>query len=367
MHMSVTTTRRRFAAVFSVLAAATIHAANAQPSAQSVGFLATLGGQVSSVASFNSAGGTNTVAILGTGLFLVTFPGLGNGLTSNVQVNAFETNGTPHICTSQGWGSSNGTDVYAYVGCFDFVGNPYSADFSIFYQARQAAPGGWLGFFWADQPSAPSYTPNTNWNYNNRGGTNTVTRTSTGVYTATFPGLRGGGNPQVTAYSFYGGAAAHCEISSWTAQGTTTAVGVLCFDGRGNPADEYYSLSYNRSALESEGATNGVYGYASKPSASSYTPKFYYSEYGGLYPTAQRQRVFGFPLYSFVISDPNNNTVSPIVGMVTAVGTAGEYCEVEGYDDVSGLGYFDMNLACYDSQERQINARYSAAMFYQVH
>lgn len=364
--MSVTTSVRRAATIFSVLAAAGIHTANAQPGAQSVGFLATLGGSVSTVASFNSAGGTNTVTILGTGLFQVTFPGLGNGLNSNVQVNAYNTNGHPHICTSQGWGSSNSVDVIAYVGCFDFSGNPYSADFSIFYQARHAAPGGWLGFLWADQPTAASYTPNTNWNYNNRGTLNTVTRSGTGVYTATFPNLRGGGNPQVTAYSS-GGAAAHCEISSWTARGATTEVGVLCFDGHGNPADEYYSLSYNRSALESEGATNGVYGYAFKPSASSYTPRFYYSEYGGLYPTAQRQRVFGFPLYSFVVSDPNNNTVSPIVGMVTAVGTGGEYCEVEGYDDVGGLGYFDMNLACYDSQERQINARYSAAMFYNVH
>jgi len=364
--MNANTTGRSFAAIFSILVAASIHAAYAQPG-QTVGYLSTLGGSVSPVSSFNSAGGTNTVTILGTGLFEVVFPGLGNGLNSNVQVNAYETNGHPHICTSQSWGASNGTDVIAYVGCFDFYGNPYSADFSIFYQARHAAPGGWLGFLWANQPTSASYTPDSNWNYNSRGGTNTVTRSGTGVYTATFPGLRGGGNPQVTAYSFYGGAAAHCEISSWTAKGTPTEVGVLCFDGRGNPADEYFSLSYNRSALESEGATNGVFGYAYMPRSSSYTPRFYYSEYGGLYPTAQRQRVSGFPLYSFVVSNPNNNNISPILGMVTAVGTGGEYCEVEGYDDVGGLGYFDMNLACYSPGELQINARYSGAMFYNVH
>jgi len=362
-HMSATTSVRRFATIFSVLAAAGIHAANAQPG-QTVGFLSTFGGAVSSVTSFNSAGGTNTVTILGTGLFEVTLPGLGNGLSSNVQVNAYNTNGSPHICTSQGWGSSNGTDVFADVGCFDFSGNPYSADFSIFYQARNAAPGGWLGFLWADQPTAASYTPNASYNYNNRGGSNTVTRSGTGVYTATFPGLRGGGNPQVTAYSFYQGAGAHCEISSWTATGTTTQVGVLCFDGTGNPADEYYSLSYNRSALESEGATNGVFAFANKPATArytTYTPRFYYSEDGGLYPTAER---FAHGEYSFMVSNPSNNTISPMVGMVTAVGTAGEYCEVEGYDVLTGS--FDMNIACYDTGERSANVRYSGAMFYNV-
>jgi hypothetical protein len=363
-HMSAPTSVRRFA-ILSILAAAGIHAANAQP-AQNVGFFATLGGQVSSVTNFNSAGGTNTMTIVGTGLFQVLFPGLGSGTGSNIQVNAFDTNGSPHICTSQGWGSSNGTDVYAYVGCFDFAGNPYSGDFSIFYQARNAAPGGWLGFFWADQPTAASYTPNTTWNYNNKGGFNKVTRTGTGIYRARFPNLRGGGNPQVTAYSFDQNVAAHCEISSWTAAtGTTTEVGVRCFDGSGNPADEYYSLSYNCSALESEGATNGAYGFAEKPGTAryaTYTPKYPFSEYAGLDVTAER---FALGAYSFMISNPSDHTTLPFVGMATAVGTAGEYCEVEGYDTFTDS--FDMNVACYDTAERSTNARYSGTMLYEVH
>ena len=360
--MNVTTRRRSFAAIVSILAAASIPAANAQP-AQTVAFLGTLGGSISPVLNFNSVGSANTVTIVGTGLFEVTLGGMGNGLNSNVQVNAFSTNGTPHICTSQGWGSNNGVDVVAYVGCFDFAGNPYSADFSLFFQARHAAPGGWLGFLWADQPTAASYTPNSNWNYNNRGTPNTVTRSSTGAYTATFPGLRGGGNPQVTAYSFYGGAAAHCEISTWTATGSTTDVGVLCFDAHGNPADEYFSLSYNRSALESELAINGIVAYANRPAKREYTPRLYYTETGGLYPTTER---FGASpgSYSFVVSNPTNLTISPMLGMVTAVGALGEYCEVDGYDTLSGS--FDMILACYDSEKRGINVRYSAAMFYQT-
>src|SRR5580698_5474659 len=52
-HMRATTNRRTVATLFAVLAAASIHAANAQPR-QEVGFLSTLGGEVSTITSFNS-------------------------------------------------------------------------------------------------------------------------------------------------------------------------------------------------------------------------------------------------------------------------------------------------------------------------
>src|SRR5262249_6615629 len=166
-----------YADVLAIFAAVGVHNANAAPG-QMVGFLSTLGGSVSPISSFNSSGGSNTVTILGTGLFKVTFPGLGNGLNSNAQVNAYNTNGHPHICTSQGWGS-NGTDVTAYVGCFDFSGHPYSADFSIFYQSRNAAPGGWLGFLGAVQPSPPSATPRLSAHCNVVVAANTISRSDT--------------------------------------------------------------------------------------------------------------------------------------------------------------------------------------------
>lgn len=330
--------------------------------ATAVGFVATFGGSISSVSSLNSGGGSNSVTVLGTGQYQVVLPGLGNGLNSNVQVNAYNTDGRPHICTSQGWGSSNGVDVFANVGCYDFAGNPVSADFSVFYQSRSGTSADWLGFLWADQPSAASYTPNVNWNYNARGGVNTITRQGTGAYTAAFPNLRAGGNPQVTAYNASGGSGAHCEISSWTTKGASTQVEVLCFDGSGAAADEYFSLAYNRSALESEGVVAGLFAFADNPTRRNYTPHLSYTEIGGVYPTAQR---FGVPLgqYSITASNPDGRPPNPLLGMVTAVGTGGEYCEVEGYDVLSTS--FDMNLVCYDSAERQTNVPYSAAMFFE--
>ena len=84
---------------------------------------------------------------------------------------------------------------------------------------------------------------------------------------------------------------------------------------------------------------------------------------GGVYPTAQR---FGVPLgqYSLTASNPGGRQPLPLLGMVSAAGTGGEYCEVEGYDDFTNS--FDMNLVCYDSQERQTNVAYSGAMFFEL-
>ena len=87
--------------------------------AQSIGYVGTLGGELSSAVSYNSAGGGNSVSIVGTGEYQVTLGGLGDSLNSNIQVNAADYDGTVHYCTIGDWGSFNDVDVTAYVFCFD--------------------------------------------------------------------------------------------------------------------------------------------------------------------------------------------------------------------------------------------------------
>jgi len=354
--------------MFCAVAACVAAASHARAIGAAVGFVQTYAGAVRPLSNFNSAGGSNTVTALGAGAYQVTLPGLGNGLDSNVQANAVDSNSPPqpHLCTSQGWGSSNGVDVYAYVGCFDFEGHPVSGDFSLFYQSRSPpAPGGWLGFLWADQPSAASYTPDASYNYNNRGGVNTVTRQSAGVYTATFPELRAGaGNPQVTAYSGRGGAAAVCQISSWTTvKGPTTQVGVLCFDGLGNPADEYFNLSYTNSAIQSDGAAmSGVYAYAFNPTRRDYNPHDYYSGFGGDYPTAQRNGGHVQGEYSITVSNPSNGSPTALLGMATAVGNLQTYCDL--VDNGAVPSEFIMNIVCYEQSGIKTNTQYTATLFF---
>jgi hypothetical protein len=56
--------------------------------AASIGYVETLNGAIPSAVDYNSAGGANSL------------PGLGNGLHSNVQVNAVDTLGQGHYCTN---------------------------------------------------------------------------------------------------------------------------------------------------------------------------------------------------------------------------------------------------------------------------
>jgi hypothetical protein len=74
-----------------------------------------------------------------------------------------------------------------------------------------------MGFVWADNPSAPSYTPNANYAFNSSGGAIRIDRASLGSYRVTFEhlarGRRGGGNMQVTPY---GGGDAVCNVVGWS-------------------------------------------------------------------------------------------------------------------------------------------------------
>src|SRR6516162_4977758 len=210
--------------------------------AQSIGYVETLGGAISPAVSFNSAGGTNTLAPSGN-TYVVTLPSLGNSLHSNVQVNAANTNGSGHYCTSGGWFSFNGVDVTADVNCFDILGNPILADFSLFYQARTTAPAtGKIAFLWANHPTAPSYTPAAHWNFNSTGARNTINRENTGVYLAFLPGMTAkSGNPQVTAYNR---TAVRCEVADWFHNQVGATVSVLCVNSAGLAADTRFNLSY---------------------------------------------------------------------------------------------------------------------------
>ena len=222
--------------------------------AQSIGYVETLGGNISSAVDYNSAGGSNSLAVIGTGLFQVTLPGLGNGIDSNVQVNAVETNGQGHYCTSDGWFSSNGVDVTADVACFDASGNPLLADFSLFYQARTSPPpSGAMAFLWGDQPGiaiGSSYAPDASYSYNSTGGGNSVTHEGTGIYFAFLPGFRQSGNVQVTAY---GGSAARCEVADWYQNRAGANVSVYCVNAAGAATDGYFSLSYTVGTTEAAG------------------------------------------------------------------------------------------------------------------
>ena len=161
--------------------------------------------------SYNSSGGAISITRNAVGNYTAIFAGLGNGLNSNVVVSGYGSGAD--FCIVENWFSTNGTDVDVNVLCYNKAGNLADHSFTALYQARThgdpTTPT--VAFLWANEPTAPSYTPDLDYQYNPGGGTNTIVRTSTGNYTATLPGLtQTGGTVIVTAY---GSAPAHCQVT----------------------------------------------------------------------------------------------------------------------------------------------------------
>lgn len=338
--------------------------------AQSIGYVGTLGGELSSAESYNSAGGTNSVSIAGTGLFEVTLGGLGNSLDSDIQVNAVNTDGTGHYCTIGGWFSGNGVDVSASVYCFDSSGNPLTEDFTLLYQARTSAPpSGSIAFLWADQPSiavGSSYTPSSTYSYNSTGAVNKVHHQATGVYVVHLPGISDDGNVQVTAY---GDVAARCEVKGWSPQGTGTVVSVYCVNAANTPTDEYFDLSYTEGTTEAGGPSataRGAYAWANNDTKKNYVPNLAH-QFNSVSPsdalTAQRFGGLVVGQYSLTVPNPSDVTFSTYLGMVTANGTSGEYCNTAGGVNVlEGELYID--LFCYDSEGRLVDTKYTGTLIF---
>jgi hypothetical protein len=329
----------------------TVIAAAPAARAASIGYVETLNGAISSAVDYNSARGTNSLASSGN-TYEVTLPGLGNGRHSNVQVNAVNTLGQGQYCTSDGWSSPNGIDV---------GGSPVLADFALLYQARSRPPArGSIAFLWANRPTAASYTPAPAFNFNSTGKFNTIKRTKTGVYFAFLPGLtRTGGNPQVTAYS---GTLARCEVTGWFQNRLGTTVGVYCVNSAGVAADELFSLSYTIGTNMAEGpaATSlGAYAWANNPTAANYVPslRFQFDTVSAGPLTAQR--VVGvLPFYTPTVPNPNNILLSNILGMVTANGLRGEYCNQFGGINVPP-GEFYLSAICFDNKGRLVDTKYT--------
>jgi len=122
----------------------------------------------------------------------------------------------------------------------------------------------------ADQPTASSYTPDMNYQYNSTGAVNTITRASTGRYWVYLPNL--GGLTGTVLVSAYGATSNYCKVASWGPPfhgvATTQAVDVRCWTTLGVAADTKFTMSY----------TNKLGGYhawvwASDPSRTDeYTP-----------------------------------------------------------------------------------------------
>ena len=100
-----------------------------------------------------------------------------------------------------------------------------------------------MGYVWANEPLAASYTPHRDFAYNSSGGAINISRPSTGAYIVRFAGLggqgAGGGTVQVTAY---GSGSATCKVLSWESEAGDFVVDARCFESSGALADSQYTV-----------------------------------------------------------------------------------------------------------------------------
>jgi V8-like Glu-specific endopeptidase len=139
--------------------------------------------------------------------------------------------------------------------------------------AWQAGAHAWV---WASDPTNPSYPPPPAYQWNTSGATNTITRSSTGVYQILFPsigasGVSGngaGGNVQVTAY----GTGAYCKVSSWSSLGADVTANIRCFDFTGAAKDARFTAVFNRRTFEGFADEHGTGAYLWSQSTSYTAP-----------------------------------------------------------------------------------------------
>lgn len=144
------------------------------------------------VATFNSAGGANAVAHLGTGMWRVSMPGLGSpGQAGNIQVTAVNP-AKPAKCEVAAWTPTAARQVIT-VRCFNGGATPLDTGWTLSYQRGRAIMG--------TQPKLFAYTfdnkpatvgpympapPAVNFNSTSGPG-NTLVRAGAGLRLITFP------------------------------------------------------------------------------------------------------------------------------------------------------------------------------------
>ena len=207
--------------------------------------------------SYNSTGGINTAHRISAGRYVFTLPNVGSN-HGNVIVTAYYRLGQRgvdsaapatattymSICSVFSWGGSPNLSVT--VDCDDPSGAPIDTAVNLIYTldaGLKGFGGQRVAYLWADEKSAATYTPDTNYQYSSAASSAQITRQGPGRYTVTLAGMPKGGAAEVATYGFPNRA---CQVGSIRTSGTPQMIQVLCFDLAGHPKDAQYTLAYER-------------------------------------------------------------------------------------------------------------------------
>ena len=297
----------------------------------------------SSSYSYNASGGAITATRSGEGSYAIQFEGLGaEAIGGHVQVTAYDSNA---YCAVKSWGPT-GDALGIIVECRNPAGALVDSRYDVLFvsSASEAVPG--LAYVWANNPTAPAYTPSTSYSYNGSEAV-AIVRTDVGRYAVTFLGLSTNqGHVQVSAYSDD----VRCHLGGSIAEAVGLVVEVRCYDADGNPADGRYTVM--RLGMESVSPELG-FALASNSGEASYTPndRYRYNGSSGAV-SATRNGVGDYRMTFAGLASTEGGHVQ-----VTSSSSTNKYCNVEEWfasgDDIA------VDVGCYDAAGVRADAFYN--------
>jgi hypothetical protein len=298
----------------------------------------------------NSSGAPSTITRSGTGAYTVRFTNLG-GSNGIVNVSAYDS-WTTNMCKVSSW-TTSGSNREAGVRCFTNTGAAVDSLFTASYTRPLNNPGD-FGYVRADQSTTASYTPASDLRFNSTGGTNTVTRASTGNYTVRMPGLgaRVGGTVLVTAF---GTDSKTCKVVGWSSSGSALLITAQCHNAAGSASDSKFTITYSNQ-ISTLGVTGAKAGYlwADNPVSASYTPFAPYQfNSTGATNTVTRNGTGDYTVHLPGLSGNNGHV------QVTAYGTGSERCKVGSWGD-SGSG-LDAHIRCFTPAGSPVDTLYTVS------
>jgi hypothetical protein len=243
-----------------LLAAGPAAAASPQRTAPSAmaGFAQVLGSAaVNPLTSYDSAGGTITVGHPITGVYDVSFGGLGF-TGGDVQVTPRNLGAECSVAT---WGQDpGGAALDVRVLCYNTAGALSDRDFTLLVTQPHTRPNGVLDYSWVYKLNGKLTN---RWSYNSSHKVNSVKRLAKGKYLVTMPGpgLTGANNGTVKVTPF-GTGGGSCQIAAWHTTKAGEQVTVVCFTASGARRDREFNIVYARG--------NNLMGQNGKTTANAY-------------------------------------------------------------------------------------------------
>ncbi|GII75881.1 hypothetical protein Sru01_08630 [Sphaerisporangium rufum] len=254
---------------------------------------------------------------------------------------------TGQWCQVQKWGPS-GSDEIVVVQCYLYGGTPAWSRFTVVFEESSGAlpaPEAFATIAW-DGGSIIS-------EYNSSLGVNTVTPTSTGVWTVWLPGVGSSGQAgdiQVTAVD--SSAPARCKVSAWSPSLGGQKIQVRCHDATSIPYKTGWNLTYHRERAVTGAAIPPKYfGYVfdnMPANPGPYTPVpagVSYNSVGSF--NEIRSAAVGQRLVTF-----HKIGVLPDHVQVTAFGPGPEYCNLVTTWATYGMEVIVRNVVCYNGVTR---------------